>query len=323
MQHTHNTRSRGSVDQTNPSPTIDANNAPECSQRNNAVDKTAATNQIVNKKSSPVNTGDNVELDFSIAEDLKRTRASISLFELSKIAQFRNEIVNALPSRVPKIPHQLITNIHIQDSAIDGVAIGQKSRSITPPFLLTFEIFNNNVHNCMVDFGASSNVMHFSVCQKLNVVPKKSNIQIVQLDISKVRVMGEMKNVLIRLSVDFRVHQTIDILVVDISEAYVLLLRRDWSSQLNDYFAINWSHLRLPYNGKPNQIRVERERYMKHTVTELEAPNEPIMFINTILGNYCFDTFFGDFLAEESPVLENVISELMFCDHEPTPRDDE
>lgn len=132
-----------------------------------------------------------------------------------------------------------------------------------------------------------------------------------------------MRNILIRLSVDSHVHQTIDILVVDILEAYGLLLSRNWSSQLNGYFAIDWSHLWLPYNGKPNQIRVERERYMKHTVTKLEAPNEPIMFINTILGNYCFNTFVGDFPAEESPVPKNVISELMFYDHEPTPRDDE
>ena len=62
---------------------------------------------------------------------------------------------------------------------------------------------------------------------------------------------------------------------------------------------------------------------MKHTVTKLEAPNEPIMFINTFLGNYCFDTFFRYFPTKKSPILGNVISELMFCDHEPIPRDDE
>ena len=121
----------------------------------------------------------------------------------------------------------------------------------------------------------------------MNVYPKKRNIQIVQLDQSKVRFLGEMRNVLIRLLVDSHVYQTIDILVADIPEAYGLLLSRDWSSQLNGYFAIDWSNLKLLYNGKLNQTRFERERYMKHTITKLEAPNEPIMFINTILGNYC------------------------------------
>lgn len=51
---------------------------------------------------------------------------------------------------------------------------------------------------------------------------------------------------------------------------------------------------------------------MKHTITTLEAPNEPIMFINNILGNYYFDTFFKDFLVEESLVPENTVSEIMF-----------
>lgn len=134
------------------------------------------TNVAVNKNLLPVNTTANVELDFSIVEELKRTRASILLFELAKIMQFHNEIVNALPEKMPKIPQQLMTSIDIQDSVVEDTAIGQRSSSVTSPFLLTFEIFNNNVHNCMVDSSASSNVMPFLVCQKLNVDLKKSNI---------------------------------------------------------------------------------------------------------------------------------------------------
>ena len=40
---------------------------------------------------------------------------------------------------------------------------------------------------------------------------------------------------------------------------------------------------------------------MKHTVTDLNDPNEPIMFSNSMLGNFCFDTFFRDLEAEISP----------------------
>jgi hypothetical protein len=51
-----------------------------------------------------------------------------------------------------------------------------------PPFLLTFEIFNRNVHNCMVDSRASSNVMPWSVCQKINAEVEPSSLKIIQLD---------------------------------------------------------------------------------------------------------------------------------------------
>ena len=54
----------------------------------------------------------------------------------------------------------------------DGALIGRKSRSQTPPFLLTLEIFNRNVHNCLVDSGDSLNVIPYSVCKKLNAQPK-------------------------------------------------------------------------------------------------------------------------------------------------------
>jgi hypothetical protein len=144
-----------------------------------------------------------------------------------------------------------------------------------PPFLLTFEIFNRNVHNCMVDSGASSNVMPWSVCQKINAEVEPSSLKIIQLDRTDVKVMGELKNVLIRLSSNPKVHQFIDIIVVDIPEVYGMFLSRDWSEQLHGYFTMDWSHLWLPENGKPNKIRVNRERYLKFTVTDLNDPNEP------------------------------------------------
>ena len=38
-------------------------------------------------------------------------------------------------------------------------------------------------------------------------------------------------------------------------------------------------------------LRVDRERYMKYVVTEPNNPNEPVMFYNSILGNYSFDVY--------------------------------
>jgi hypothetical protein len=67
---------------------------------------------------------------------------------------------------------------------------GQRSRSNTPPFLLTFDIFNINMHNCMVDSGASSNVIPFKVCEKLNVKLEEIDIQIIHLDRTRVKVIG-------------------------------------------------------------------------------------------------------------------------------------
>lgn len=74
----------------------------------------------------------------------------------------------------------------------DIALIGGRSKSHTPPLLLTFEVFNKNLHNCLVDSIASSNILHRTVCAKLNVQPQKYVVQIVQLDQSQVEVVGEL-----------------------------------------------------------------------------------------------------------------------------------
>jgi hypothetical protein len=176
------------------------------------------------------------------------------------------------------------------------------TRKNVPPFLLTFEIFNRNVHNCMVDSGASSNVMPWSVCQNINTKVEPSSLKIIQLARTDVKVMGELKNVLIRLSSNPKLHQFIDIIVVDIPKVYGMFLSRDWLEQLHGYFATDWSHLWLPENGKPNKIRVNRERYLKFTVTDSNDPNEPYTPPADSPEVQGMDTYFGNFIAEVSPI---------------------
>ena len=87
--------------------------------------------------------------------------------------------------------------VKIPNPREDGALIGRKSRSQTPPFLLTFEIFNRNVHNCLVNAGFSLNVISYLVCKKINAQPKMCRTKIIQLDRSHVKVMGELKDVMI------------------------------------------------------------------------------------------------------------------------------
>ena len=75
-----------------------------------------------------------------------------------------------------------------------------KTRFKTPPFLLTLEILNHKVHNCLVDSGSSVNVMPLAVCKKINGQPKPTAWEVTQLDRTSLKVVGEMENVLIRLS---------------------------------------------------------------------------------------------------------------------------
>jgi hypothetical protein len=75
-----------------------------------------------------------------------------------------------------------VTSGEIRKSNVNTTSTDKKPWSSIPHFLLTFEIYNINLHNCLVDSGASSNVMPLSVCNKLNATPTKSDTHIIQLD---------------------------------------------------------------------------------------------------------------------------------------------
>jgi hypothetical protein len=87
----------------------------------------------------------------------------------------------------------------------------------------------------MVDSSVSSNMMPLSVCQKNNAEVEPSDLKIIKLDRTNVKVISELKNVLIRLSSNPKFHQIIDIIIVDIPKFYGLFLRRDWSERLHGY----------------------------------------------------------------------------------------
>ena len=139
-------------------------------------------------------------MGYDVMEDIKKTKANISLFELCHLSQQRKKLLEFFNPQLSSVPEAIKSDDEVNEAGIVG-----KSRSQTLPFLLSFEIFNHNVHNCLVDYGSSSNFIPLSICKNINGQPTPSPSEIIQLDKTFVKVIGEMKDVLIRLSVDPRV----------------------------------------------------------------------------------------------------------------------
>jgi len=152
-------------------------------------------------------------MEYNIVEDMKKARANMSLHELSKLKQqqkillkelnvflasplFAAIIIYKASRGMGKPPNDSSNKV----DSTNAILIGDRFNSHTPPFLLTYKIFNENVHNCLIDSGTSSKIMQKLVCMKLNVSPQNYAVHIVQLDRTKVEVLGEMNSVNIRLS---------------------------------------------------------------------------------------------------------------------------
>jgi hypothetical protein len=125
---------------------------------------------------------------------------------------------------------------------------------------------------------------------------------VIHLDRTQVKVRGELIYVMIKIATHHKFVQVIDIIVLDIPKAYGLLLSRYWYEKLNGYFITYWAHLWLPLKGYKNMIIIDRERYLKHMVIDLETMNEPSSTDFPVLGNYSCNSHFRNL----SPLLSNV-----------------
>jgi hypothetical protein len=93
-----------------------------------------------------------------------------------------NNVKSSTSSSKRKYHGNLIEYFNKLPPLLDNFIIGKRSKSMTPPLLLTFQIFNMNVYNCLVGSSASSNVIPYVVCKKINEKPQKTNTQIIHLD---------------------------------------------------------------------------------------------------------------------------------------------
>ena len=105
---------------------------------------------------------------------------------MCNVPQQKEKLLKALEASEERLP---IDN-QPQEEEIGEASVGGKSKYKTPPFLLTFEIFNHNVHNYLVESGASVNVMTLSDCKKINGQPKPYTWQVIQLDRTTMKVIG-------------------------------------------------------------------------------------------------------------------------------------
>ena len=125
LQHSYNTRRKCQTSQDNPLSTC----APSIGKVATLKDKVIP------------------EVEYNLVDDLKKDKANISLFELLKIPSRRENLPkNTMLNKLKEVQNN---NLEIC-TKLDGQNTSMKR---VPPFLLTFDIFNRNVHNCMIDSG--------------------------------------------------------------------------------------------------------------------------------------------------------------------------
>ena len=96
----------------------------------------------------------------------------------------------------------------------------------TPPFYVSLVIHDLLLHNCMLDSGASHNLLPLSVMEQLGLQITRPYKDLYSFDSKRVKFMGMIKDLVVNLAQIPAKSMVMDIVVVDIPAHFGMLLSR-------------------------------------------------------------------------------------------------
>ena len=82
-----------------------------------------------------------------------------------------------------------------QVNVVEAMPTMFKDKTEVPLFFLSIRIYGKNLHKCLIDLEASCNIIPLLIAQRLGVIPEPSNRVVIQLDKTKVKAFGVLKDV--------------------------------------------------------------------------------------------------------------------------------
>jgi hypothetical protein len=88
------------------------------------------------------------------------------------------------------------------------------------PFFLSLLVNIHLLHNCMLDYGVSSNVMTKKVMEQLNLIISRPYHNIYAMDSKMIKVHGLIKSLQVHLASFLDIIIEMDIVVIDVPYAW-------------------------------------------------------------------------------------------------------
>jgi hypothetical protein len=168
---------------------------------------------------------------FSLKHEVQKIRIRVPLSELVK-----HEVFKRCLSKIfqPKPSSHSTDSINLQDEksvVILGPLVEDRDDS-SPPFYTYLNIHDKVLHNCLMDYGASHNIMPNIVMDDLELEVTKNYQDLYSLDSRKVKFLGVIKDLVVSLFQIPMKSLVMDIVVVDSPRKFGMLLSRYWTKML-------------------------------------------------------------------------------------------
>jgi ribonuclease HI len=155
----------------------------------------------------------------------------------------------------------------------------------SPPFYTSLNIHDKVMHNCLMDSGASHNLMPKIVMEELGLEVTKAYHDLYSFDSRRVKCLGVIKYLVVSLFQLPMKSVVMDIVVADVPPKFGMLLSRSWIKKLGGTLQMDLTYATILVFGGEHR-RLYREFQLAYIVSDKADPtNHPMFALDTDLGS--------------------------------------
>jgi ribonuclease HI len=221
---------------------------------------------------------------FNFEHEIQKIRIPVPLSELVKNEDFKRSLSKLLQSEFPQPPSDSINLQDEKPAVVLGPMVEDRDDS-SPPFYTSLNIHDKVLHNCLMDSGASHNLMLKIVMEELGLEVTRAYHDLYSFDSRRVQCLGVIKDLAVSLFQLPMKSVVMDIVVADVPPKFGMLLSRSWIKKLGGTLQMDLTYATIPVFGG-EQRRLYREAQLAYIVSdEADPTNHPIFALDTDLGS--------------------------------------
>jgi hypothetical protein len=208
----------------------------------------------------------------------------VPLTELIKHGEFKKCFSDLLKSEASGPSTDFINLQDEKPAVVLGPMVEDRDDS-SPPFYTSLNIHDKVLHNCLMDSGASHNLMPKAVMEELGLEVTRAYHDLYSFDSRRVQCLGVIKDLVVSLFQLPMKSMLMDIVVADVPPKFGMLLSRSWIKRLGGTLQMDLTYATIPIFGGEHR-RLYREAQLAYIVSdEADPTNHPIFALDTSLGS--------------------------------------
>jgi ribonuclease HI len=221
---------------------------------------------------------------FNFEHEIQKIRIPVPLTELIKHEEFKKCFSEILQSEASSPPTDSINLQDERPTVVLGPMVEDRDDS-SPPFYTSLNIHDKVLHNCLMDSGASHNLMPKIVMEELGLEVTRAYHDLYSFDSRRVQCLGVIKDLVVSLFQLPMKSVVMDIVVADVPPKFGMLLSRSWIKRLGGTLQMDLTYATIPVFGGEHR-RLYREAQLAYIVSDEANPtNHPIFALDTDLGS--------------------------------------